>query len=510
MEVTGGRTRLIVNQSLVPRAEFAVPLLSLRQCRFCERAMSDEKPAYTNSDLQEQRHKHAVRQVVTMVRWLLYLVFAVISFIVLRYLAPVFTPILAAAGIAYLLDPSVDKLEARGVKRVWAVTLLLLLFLGTVTTIIILMAPLIAGDVARFILDLPSMVENAANWLAKNLGFEVPEHWQDYLASDDVKSVLKQIAGPASALAAAAVGGFFSLLSFLVELLLIPVFAFYFLLDWDHIVARIRSMIPPRHRAAVVDIVIDIDSVVSNWIRGQFIVTSILAVLYATCFYPLGVPLAIPIGLLVGLLTIIPFLGTFVGAGITILFILLDWQSFGQLAGVTAVFVGLHLLEAAVLTPKIVGKKVGLGESGALFAVLAGGQLLGLAGVLLAVPLAASIAVLIRRLIRYYEGSEFFGADDHDHSIKRSEHEVIAELSRAQKAAHAIIPGAPDGARKNASLADPDAEATDPDAVASDQQGEPSGERKSTTDQQPASTSSTETDPDVKENVKEDAQEDNQ
>ena len=403
--------------------------------------MSESKPEPTPEELQEAKHRRHVRQVTTMVRWLLYLVFAVIIFVVLRYLAPVFTPILVAGGIAYLLDPAVDRLEARGMQRVWAVTLLLLLFLGSLTTALFLIAPIVAHDVAEFITDLPDMVTNAANWIAANLGFEVPEDWQTYLTSDEAQSFLKEIAGPASTIAAAAVGSVFSILGLLVEMLLIPVFAFYFLLDWDHIVARIRSMIPPRHRAMVVEVIVDIDGVVSGWIRGQFIVTSILAVLYAACFYPLDVPLAIPIGLLVGTLTVIPFLGTFVGAGITFALILVNWQGVGQIAGVGAVFVGLHLLEAAVLTPKIVGKKVGLGESGALFAVLAGGQLLGLAGVLLAVPMAASIAVLIRRMMRYYETSEFFGADDHDHSVKPSESEVVAELVKAKPAAHAILPG---------------------------------------------------------------------
>ena len=134
--------------------------------------------------------------------------------------------------------------------------------------------------------------------------------------------------------------------------------------------------------------------------------------LYAGSLFGLDVPLAIPLGFIVGLLTIIPFLGTFVGAGLTAILILLNWQGPGLAIGVTVTFVVLHLLEAAVLTPKIVGKRVGLGESGALFAVLAGGQLLGFAGVLLAVPLAASVAVLIRRLVRYYEESEFYGADN--------------------------------------------------------------------------------------------------
>lgn len=362
-------------------------------------------------------HVEGQRRVVTMIRWLLYLFFLVLGYIVLRRLAPVLTPVLVAGGIAYLLDPLVDRLEARGMKRVYAVALLLVTFVGTLVIAIIVLIPVVRDSVSDFIENLPGMVDRATDWLEFNLGYHVPDKWQDALHGEHAEALLEDIAGPAPALAAAAVGGVFSVLGFFAELLLIPVFAFYFLVDWDNIVARVRSMIPPRHRARVVDIVGEIDSVVSNWLRGQLTVTSILAVLYAAWFYAADVPLAIPVGFLVGALTIIPFLGTFVGAGITAVLILLNWQGPEQAIAIVIAFVVLHLIEAAVLTPKLVGKRVGLGESGALFAVLAGGQLLGLAGVLLAVPLAASVAVLIRRFLRYYEESEFFGAADDDQSL---------------------------------------------------------------------------------------------
>jgi predicted PurR-regulated permease PerM len=376
-------------------------------------SMSDVQP-----ETPADEHVISQRQVITMVRWLLYMAFVVIAFLILRRVAPIITPVLAAAGIAYLLDPVVDRLEDRGMKRVLAVALLLVLFLGTVAGCAILLVPLIAGDAARFVQEMPVMVEAAAGWIAVHLGYEVPASWQAYLSSEQVGAVLRQMAGPVSEIAAAALGSFFGLLGFLAELLIIPVFAFYFLVDWDRMVARLRSMIPPRHRGPVVDVVREIDSVVSGWIRGQLTVTSLLAILYAACFYALDLQLAITMGLLVGLLTIIPFLGTFVGLAITLGLVLLDWQGFGHLAAVGMVFVVLHLIEAAMLTPKLVGKRVGLGETGALFAVLAGGQLLGFSGVLLAVPLAAGVAVLLRRLLQYYERSEFFGAADADHSAR--------------------------------------------------------------------------------------------
>ena len=360
-------------------------------------------------------HVVGQRRVLTMVRWLLYLAFVVIAYMVLRRLAPVLSPLLAAAGIAYLLDPLVDWLVARGMRRIVAVGLLMVAFLGAITGTVLVLTPLIAHDVAAFVQELPVMVDQATRWIESH-GYEVPDRWQDYLKSEQMSSVLHQVAGPATSLAAAALGGFFGLLGTLAEILLVPVFAFYFLLDWDHLVVRVRQSIPPRHRGLVVSIASEIDTVISGWIRGQFIIVAIQALLYAACFYVLDINLAISVGLLVGLLTIIPFLGTVVGAVITVTLVLLDWQGVGQLLGVASVFVVLHVLEAAVLTPRIVGKRVGLGETGALFAVLAGGQLLGFAGVLLAVPIAASVAVLIRRLVGYYEQSEFFGASDPDGS----------------------------------------------------------------------------------------------
>ena len=362
--------------------------------------------------MPEQRKRwESETQVVSMARWLLILVFVVIAYWILTALTHVLAPVLAAAGIAYLLDSTVDRLEAGGMKRVWAVSLLLVLFLGIAIGLIIVLAPLIVDDVTSFINDMPAMVDRAVHWVGDTFGFEVPEQWEAYLKSDQIGELLKSQAGPLTDMATAVLSGFFSTLSFLAEMLLVPVFAFYFLLDWDHMVDRMRRMIPPRRRDEVTVLVKEIDMVVSVWIRGQLMVVSILAILYATAFYFCGINLAIPIGLLVGFLTIIPFLGTAVGAAITMTLVFLDFQGWWQVGAVGGVFIVLHLLEAAVLTPKIVGKKVGLGEAGALFAVLAGGKLLGFTGVLLAVPLAASIAVLLRHAVGYYERSDFFTLD---------------------------------------------------------------------------------------------------
>jgi predicted PurR-regulated permease PerM len=203
----------------------------------------------------------------------------------------------------------------------------------------------------------------------------------------------------------------FSLLGVIAEFLLVPVFAFYFLVDWPNLLRRIDHMIPPRKRRIVRDILRDIDRVVAGWVRGQGIVTTILAILYALGFSFIGMPLSVPIGLLVGALTVIPFVGTFVGAAIAAIVTIADGGSIEMLGKVGAVILVLHLLEAGVLTPKIVGHRVGLSETGALFAVVAGGKLLGFVGVVLAVPIAATCAVLVRYAVRYYEHTEFFGRE---------------------------------------------------------------------------------------------------
>lgn len=358
-----------------------------------------------------------------MIRWLLYAVFVVVGYWIVSHIAHVIAPILVAAGIAYLLDPVLERMVARGMSRTWAATILLVSFLGAIVMLGIVLIPIAIHEVQEFVADLPRMIDNAVGWL-KGQGVELPEvplfasgdvgeeGWKSYLQSPEFKGMIEDAIGPAQALLLAAVGGLFSLLAFLAELLLIPVFAYYFLLDWPNITERVKKIIPPRRRGKVLEILGEIDGVVAGWVRGQGIVTSILAVLYAIGFSIVGIHLAVPIGLLVGALTVIPFVGTFVGAAIVYLVTILDWQGVEPLIGVGVVIVVLHVLEAAVLTPKIVGHRVGLSESAALFAVVAGGKLLGFVGILLAVPIAATVAVLVRHVFRKYEKSQFFGHED--------------------------------------------------------------------------------------------------
>lgn len=349
-------------------------------------------------------------QVIAMVRWALIIIFIAFGWVVLSYIAKVLAPVLAALGIAYLLSPVLDRLVHMGLSRAVGAALLLVSFLGLIVAGIAAAIPAIATQVAEFTDDLPRLVANLQDWLRGTFGIELPEDWKQYLSQENVEKTLGA-AGPLGKLATQALGSVFAFLGTIAELLLVPVFAFYFLVDWPNMLRRIEHMIPPRKRRAVREVVRDVDAVVAGWVRGQGIVTSILAVLYAVGFWIVGMPLSVPIGLVVGALTVIPFVGTFVGAGLAGIVTIADGGSLHTLGMVGGVIVVLHLLEAGVLTPKIVGHRVGLSETGALFAVVAGGKLLGFVGVVLAVPIAATVAVLVRYAIRYYEHTEFFGRE---------------------------------------------------------------------------------------------------
>ena len=365
--------------------------------------------------------------IASLVRWLLIIITVYVAWSALAYLAAILWPVVVALAVAYMLDPVLERLVTRGMSRAMAARLLLLLFAGGIAAIATVVVLYVPAQVQHFIDGLPAMLARAHELSMEYFQFDLQSH----LNADELRGILENTLGPVDHLAALALGGAFSILALVVELLLVMLFAYYLLLEWSSITGRLMRIVPPRRRTYVSDVFAEIDNVVSGWVRGQAIVTGLLAMFYAVAFWAIGVPLAIPLGLVVGGLTIIPFIGTFVGLAVTSVVVVLNWPDPGAwqlgtdlawnahsgvtgatLAGaVGGVFVVLHLLEAAVLTPKIVGHKVGLSESAALFAVLAGGKLLGFIGILLAVPLAATAAVLIRHAVRRYEKTHFFGEE---------------------------------------------------------------------------------------------------
>jgi predicted PurR-regulated permease PerM len=277
------------------------------------------------------------------------------------------------------------------------------------TILVAVLVPLVADDAARFAHEVPALAGRATAWLRAQ-GLEIPHDWQS-LVSEWGEKLRDMLAGAVQAILGSVYALFDGVVTFLfgfLNLLIVPVFAFYFLMDWKAIQARTKELIPPRHRELVLATGAEIDTVVSSWVRGQLTLVMVQAVLYPIALSIVGIQLAVPIGVLAGLLTIIPYVGGIIGAILSIAMALLGWDGPGQLIGVVIVFVIMNILEGFVLTPILVGRKVGLSDAWALVAVLAGGELLGFVGVLLAIPLAAAAAVIIRRLRRAYLESRFY------------------------------------------------------------------------------------------------------
>src|SRR6185312_71803 len=174
-------------------------------------------------------------QVIGMLRWLLIAVFVVLGWIVLRFLATVLAPILAALGIAYMLDPVLERLVRRGLPRALGAAMLLAAAIALIVTAVTFAAPRVYDQLLEFVGDLPRMLDNLSGWLHTHVGVDIPADWKVYVTKEHIQSTLG--GGPLRELATAAVGGVFHLLGVMAELLLIPVFSFYFLVDWPRLLA---------------------------------------------------------------------------------------------------------------------------------------------------------------------------------------------------------------------------------------------------------------------------------
>lgn len=331
-------------------------------------------------------------------KWLL-LVLGLLSALLLYLLAPVFTPFLVAALIAYLGDPLVDRLERRGLSRTWSVVVVFVVLFGGLTLVVVLLVPLIERQLSHLLARLPAYLQwlqdTALPWIQHTFGVDagdlnlqslpeaLREHWQK--AGGIAAQVIKAVSHSGAAM-----------MAWLANLLLIPVVSFYLMRDWDILVARIRELLPRSVEPHAVQIARESDSTLSAFLRGQLLVMLALSAIYSIGLWLAGLDLALLIGMLAGLVSFVPYLGFIIGvlaAGVAVLVQTQDWFA---LLPVLAVFGVAQVIESALLTPWLVGDRIGLHPVAVIFAVLAGGQLFGFVGVLLALPAAAVIAVLLR------------------------------------------------------------------------------------------------------------------
>ncbi|MCP5278422.1 MAG: AI-2E family transporter [Thiobacillus sp.] len=319
--------------------------------------------------------------------WLLYL------------LSPILAPFLLAAAIAYLCDPLVDRLEARKIGRTWGTVLVLAGLALVFVLMALILTPLFQAQARLFMQQIPGLVEWAGNtflpWLSATFGVDLVRDQEEILAW--LRGHVSELSRLTPYLPKLADSGL-ALVGFLANLLLVPVVLFYLLRDWDRTMAHLADWLPDRLRPRVVGLASEFDAVLSQFVRGQVMVILVMALFYSLALWIAGLDYALAVGLVTGILVFVPYLGVVVGV---LLGTLAAWAQFGTLADllpVWGVFAVGQLLEGMVITPWLVGEKVGLHPVAVIFALMAFGQLLGFVGVLIAIPAAAIFLVGLRHL----------------------------------------------------------------------------------------------------------------
>jgi predicted PurR-regulated permease PerM len=338
----------------------------------------------------------------------------VVVFALLRVLDAALTPLAAAFVIAYLLDPLIDRFEARRVGRSVAIFLLLAVVGGALVVTLFVLLPKLAREIAALAEKMPAYLERLLTVvipeIEARLGVGLPHTIEDVIARVRAGEIPLPLDALRSFLTRT-VATLFGTVSSLVGLFVIPILAFYLLVEFDAIVARLALWIPPRQRGYVLDKVATVDRLISGFLRGQLLVASALGVLYAIGFAAIGIDLAIGVGMLAGALALVPYLGGVVALATASLLAILEFGLDWHLGAVIGWYAVVQALEGFVLTPRIVGQSVGLHPAVVIVALLIGGDLFGFLGLLVAVPGAAVVKVFAEELFALYHGSALFDED---------------------------------------------------------------------------------------------------
>jgi len=349
-------------------------------------------------------------------RWRIALVLLVVFGLVLFFLGSVVLPFVAGILVAYFLDPVVDRIERAGLSRTLATTLVTVLFFVVVGVTLALAIPALHHQVVGLMETVPKTIERlrdlAAPWI---------ERFADDLADEAVLAKLREAAGGmaknllswVTQLLASIWSGGLALLNLLSLVVITPVVAFYLLRDYDRLVHEIDQMLPRREAPTIRKLAKDMDAVMAGFIRGQALVCLTLAVFYSVTLSFAGLHFGMVVGLITGALAFIPYVGALTGFTLALGIGLAQYGvALKPLLIVCAIFSVGQLLENFVLTPRLVGDKVGLHPVWVMFALMAGGAMFGFVGVLVALPVAAVGAVLVRHWIQRYKDSAFYGGAD--------------------------------------------------------------------------------------------------
>jgi predicted PurR-regulated permease PerM len=326
------------------------------------------------------------------------------------------TPLALAFVVAYLFDPLIHRIQSEGVRRRVAIFVLLGVTFAAALAFLLFVVPVVQRQLVSLIGQIPDYLDRVLGWAVPRVeawGLTIPKTWAEALEEirsgrialplDTIRGVVTRIFSSMTGTAATLVG-----------LLVVPVIAYYMLVDFDRVKAGILSVVPVRYKDDVVRRAVKVDELLSGFLRGQLTVCLTLGVLYALGFTVIGVPMAVVIGLASGFLAIVPYLGNVVALGSAVLMCLLEFGFDLHLAFVVGWYVVVQNLEGFVLTPRIVGGSVGLHPVTVIVALLIGGDLLGFLGLLVAVPVAAVVQVFVRELLDAWRDSAFYAGGSAD------------------------------------------------------------------------------------------------
>ena len=341
--------------------------------------------------------------------WLGLLVLVVVA---LGLVQSILLPFAAGFVIAYVLAPGVAWLERRGVPRSLGSLIVVVLFLVAVAGILVVLVPLIQGQIVELITRVPNLVRASQDLLGKLITL-----LQEQLPAEDISKVrdvvstkLAEALTWLAALVQGMITSSFAILNLLSLVIVTPIVAFFLLRDWDVMVAHIDAYLPRQSLETVRGQARLVSDTLVGFIHGQALVCLILAIYYGLALSAAGLTSGLALGLLIGVLAIIPILGVTTGFILAIGFAGLQYGTWGSILVVVGIFAFGQLVEANVLTPKLVGDRIHLHPVWVIFALFAGGTLYGFVGVLLAVPAAAVIGVLIRFALMRYRASSLYDA----------------------------------------------------------------------------------------------------
>lgn len=338
-------------------------------------------------------------------------IFAIVAAALLYLLSPILAPFVAAGILAYICNPLVRLMGLYKIPRTLSVLSvmggLLLLFVS----LLLIMLPLLEKEISLFVTRLPEWVEVARVHLLPQLQrwFGISLEWDSQTLKNLLASNWRDAGGVAGKLLPWLGGGGGAIINLLLNLLLIPMAMFYLLRDWDAVGARLDELIPRRHHTRIRQIAGEVDGVLAEFLRGQLSVMLLMGVYYVSVLWLVGLEFALPVGIIAGVLIFVPYLGAVIGLTLATLAAVMQLPDFGGVLWVWVVFGVGQLLEGFVVTPWLVGDRIGLHPLMVIFALLAFGQLLGFFGLLLALPMSAILLVALRHGKVWYLSSEMYG-----------------------------------------------------------------------------------------------------